>query len=205
MDLPHALLYLITYYPVLVYAVIILVGYVEGPILALLCGVLYRLGYFHIIPVYVALMVGDLIGDCFWYWVGYRFGHRFVKRFGKYVSVDEERIETVTEIFHEHKDLILITSKLTMGLGFALVTLITAGLVRIPFKRYITLNAVGQLAWTGILLMIGYEFGHLYASFSNIFARVSFIALFVIVVFALYGYGKFVRSKVMKGRKKKTA
>ncbi len=202
MSLQQTLLYLITHYPVLVYTVIIFISYVEGPILALLCGVLYRLGYFHIIPIYLALMAGDLIGDCFWYWLGSRYGLRFVKRFGKYVSVTEDSIKTVTEIFHEHKDVILITSKLTMGLGFALVTLFTAGLVRIPFKRYITLNAIGQFAWTGILLIIGYEFGHLYVSFNNIFARISFISGFIIVIVLLYGYGRFVRKQIMKRRKK---
>lgn len=196
MDLQHTVVYLVTYYPVLVYGAIILISFVEGPILALLCGILYRLGYFHIIPIYLALMAGDLIGDCVWYFMGYKFGHRFIKRFGKYFNVHEKNINKVEHIFHTYKDYILIISKLTMGLGFALVTLFTAGLVKIPFKRYIALNAFGQMAWTGLLLMIGYTFGHLYVSFNNIFARISFVGLFIVILFILFGLGKFVRSKI---------
>jgi membrane protein DedA with SNARE-associated domain len=197
MDL-HWLINLITNYPVLVYAVIILVGYIEGPILALLCGVLYRLGYFHIIPIYFTLMLGDLIGDCFWYYMGYRFGHRFVRRFGRYVNIHEKNINTVERIFHTYTRSILIISKLTMGLGFALVTLFTAGLVKIPFKQYITLNVGGQFIWTGFLLAIGYLFGQLLASFDNILARISFISLLVVMIVLLYGLGRYIREFITK-------
>jgi len=190
------LTHVITNFPILVYGVIIIVSFVEGPILAVLCGVLYRLGFLHIIPVYIALMVGDLIGDCFWYWVGYHFGHRFVRRFGRYFSIHEKNINKVSQIFHSYRDTILIVSKLTMGLGFALVTLFTAGMVRIPFRRYITLNATGQLVWTAFLLGLGYLFGHLYATLDNVAGKVSVVALFIILFAALIGYGKYVRSKM---------
>ncbi|MDE2041364.1 MAG: DedA family protein [Patescibacteria group bacterium] len=198
MNLQHALMYLVTNYPILVYGVIMLSSYLEGPILALLCGIFYRLGYFHLVPVYFALMAGDLIGDCFWYYMGYRFGHRFISRFGKYVSIREADIAKVERIFHAYKDTILLVSKLTMGLGFALVTLFTAGMVRIPFKRYIALNVMGQFVWTALLLTIGYLFGHLYVSFNNVLARVSLVSLFVIVIFLLFGFGKYVRSRISK-------
>jgi membrane protein DedA with SNARE-associated domain len=198
MNLQHALMYLVTNYPVLVYAVIIMTSFVEGPILALLCGVFYRLGFFHIVPIYFALMSGDLIGDCFWYWIGYRFGHRFIQRFGRYFSIHEKNVNKVETIFHTHKDSILLISKLTMGLGFALVTLVTAGLVRIPFKRYLTMNVLGQFIWTGLLLTLGYVFGNLYVSFNNIFARVSIGAFFVMLIVVMFGFGKYVRARIAK-------
>lgn len=196
MNLQHAILYLVTNYPVLVYGVLVISSYLEGPILALLCGVFYRLGYFYIVPVYFALMAGDLIGDCFWYYIGYRFGHRFVHRFGKYVNIHEKNINTVERIFHTYTDSILLISKLTMGLGFALVTLVTAGMVKIPFKRYLTLNVMGQFIWTGLLLTIGYEFGNLFVSFNNIFSRISVAVLFIIVIVLLFGFGKYVRARI---------
>ena len=198
MNLQHTITYLVTNYPVLVYAVIILIGYVEGPILALVCGVMYRLGYFHILPVYFALMAGDLIGDCFWYWLGYRFGHRFVRRFGRYVGIHEANINRVEHIFHTYTTSIILISKLTMGLGFALVTLFTAGLTKIPFKKYITLNLAGQFVWTGLLLVIGYAFGHLLVNFNTIIAKASLASLFVIVIIVLYGFGRYVREYITK-------
>lgn len=198
MNLLHTLRYLVTDYPILVYGVIIFIGYVEGPVLALICGILYRLGYLDLIPVYFALMLGDLIGDCFWYWLGYHFGHRFVVRFGKYFSIDEIKIRTVEKIFQKHKNVILIVSKLTSGFGFALVTLFTAGMSKIQFKTYITLNTVGQFVWTAFLLVMGYTFGNLFITFNNVFARISLTSFFIIIIALVFGFGKFVRERVLE-------
>lgn len=191
-------MHLIAQYPHLIYGFIILVSSVEGPVLAMLCGFLVKLGDFPFIPVYVALMLGDLLGDTVWYGVGYHFGHPFIRRFGKYFSITENSVATVEKIFNKYKTRILIISKMTMGLGFALVTLITAGMVRIPFKKYFTLNLLGQFYWTGLLLLIGYLFGNLYRSVDGIFGKMSVTALIIIAVAALMGYGKFIRARMVK-------
>jgi len=180
----------------LVYGVIVITSFFEGPILALLCGLLLRMGFLAIIPVYISLMLGDLLGDTVWYWIGYRFGPVFVKRFGRYFHVNEDNVKTVERIFRKHSSAILIVSKLTMGLGFALVTLITAGMARIPFHRYIMLNVIGQFVWTALLLSSGFFLGQLYVTFDNIFARISIIAFAVIVIVAIFRYAKFVRNRI---------
>lgn len=192
----ESLIQLVNQHPYVVYGIIVIVSFIEGPVLAMLCGLLVRLGDISLIPVYAALMVGDLIGDIFWYYVGYFWGHRFIKRFGKFFSVTEEGVATVSAVFHTYKNYILLISKITMGFGFALVTLITAGIVKIPFKKYLALNVVGQLVWTGILLCIGYFIGHAYTIVDSIFAKASLIALFIIIFMVFIGYGKYMRKQV---------
>lgn len=183
-------------YPILVYGFIIIVSFFEGPILALFCGVLYRLDAVYIVPVYFSLMSGDLIGDCIWYYLGHHFGERFVERFGHYFSINTKNIKAVSKIFHGHKDTILLVSKLTMGLGFAVVTLFTAGMVKIPFRRYITLNILGQFVWTALLLTIGYTFGQLLVTFNNIIARISIFGVLLIFIIALFGFGKYMKNRM---------
>jgi membrane protein DedA with SNARE-associated domain len=195
------LINLVIHYPYLVYGVVAFVSFVEGPMLAMVCGLILRLGLFSFIPVYIALIFGDLFGDAFWYGVGYFFGHRFVKRFGKYFGVTEENISKVTEIFHQHKNPILFISKITMGLGFAVVTLITAGIVKIPFKNYLAINFAGQFIWTGFLLAIGYSLGNLYVGINGVFNKIFIIAMFIVVFFALTGYGRYVKSRFEKNIK----
>ncbi len=183
-----------------VYALIVVLACVEGPILSMLFGIVLRLGYFHLAPVYIALMVGDLIGDIFWYEVGRHFGHRFIKRFGKYFSITEEAVAKVTRIFHAYSDKILFISKISNGFGFALVTLMTAGMTRIPFLRYLSINLIGQFVWTGLLLAVGYFFGNAYAAVDGIFAKASVVALFIVLIFAFNGYRKYLarRAATMK-------
>src|SRR6185369_227465 len=138
----------------LIYLVIVVLGFIEGPILSIICGIIIRLGYFDFTPVYISLMVGDLIGDTFLYYMGYFFGHKFVKKFGKYVGVNEENVGKVTKIFHDYQNSILWISKITSGFGFAIATLVTAGIVKIPFKTYFTINFLGQFIWSAILIAV---------------------------------------------------
>lgn len=178
------------------YIIIILLACAEGPWLSLISGVLLKLGYFNIFLIYASLMAGDLIGDVVWYWIGRHYGMRFVRRFGKYFSITEEGVKKIEHIFHKHKHSILFISKISNGFGFALVTLTTAGLVRIPFLRYMTVNLVGQFIWSGILIGVGYFMSQLYIQFDNILARMSIIAGFVVLVALFIGYKRYVRSRI---------
>jgi len=178
-----------------VYAFIIVLACAEGPMLSMIFGVILKLGYFSFIPIMLSLMIGDLIGDVVWYYIGYRFGHRFIGRFGKYFSITEENIGKVTRIFHKYKHRILLISKMSNGFGFALVTLMAAGMARIPFINYISINVIGQFVWTGFLLGVGYFFGNLYLQVDSILGKMAVVALFAIIFWAFKGYKKYLRTK----------
>ena len=49
-----------------------------------------------------------------------------------------------------------------MGFGFAVVTLMVAGMLKVSFKRYVVINLFGGFIWTAMLLVIGYFFGNIY-------------------------------------------
>ncbi len=178
------------------YAIMVPIAFAEGPIVTLTAGFLARLGYFDILPAFACLAFGDYLGDIMWYGIGYRFGTRFIARWGKYFGITEHSIASVKNLFHRHKNSILLASKVTMGFGFALVTLITAGLVKIPFRRFLLLNAGGQVIWTTSLIAIGYFLGNFYITFDNALGKASVVALFIVICFALFGFGKYIRARI---------
>ena len=90
-----------------VYVFIAFFAFAEGPYLSIILGIFIRLNYFSLVPVYFALMIGDLIGDVFWYYIGYFYGHGFIRKFGKYFGVTEQNIENVKIIFHRYHHPIL--------------------------------------------------------------------------------------------------
>jgi membrane protein DedA with SNARE-associated domain len=55
---------------------------------------------------------------------------------------------------HEHAIRILFIAKLTVS--FVIPTLIAAGLVRIPWKRWFPSIFAGEMIWTGALVLIGF-------------------------------------------------
>lgn len=180
---------------VLVYGLIIVLACAEGPILSMLFGVLIRLHLFPLLPVYAALMVGDLIGDIVWYYIGFHFGHRFIRRFGHRFGITEANIERMTKFFHAYKLPILFISKITNGLGLALVTLMTAGMVKIPFWKYMAVNLIGQFIWSGFLLAVGYYFSHAYIEINNVFGRLSLIVGGIVVLWLFVRFRKTLRAK----------
>jgi len=192
------LIQLVTVHPILVYGIIVATACAEGPILSMIGGVLIKLGYFSFLPIYIALMAGDLIGDVIWYYIGRFYGHRFIARFGKYFDLTEESVTKVTKIFHRYKHHILVISKITNGFGFALVTLMTAGMVKIPFWRYMLVNVIGQFVWTGLLLSVGYYFSGLYMTVDSILGKVSIIAGFCLVFYGFLRYKKYLKNRASK-------
>lgn len=184
--------YLMTYR----YILIIPLTIIEGPIVMVLCGFLLRFGTFDLLPLYGALTVADLIGDIGWYCVGRFGGLPFIRRFGKFFSVTEKTLERTTALFHKYHNRILFISKITMGFGFALVTLITAGIAKVPFRKYLLFNVSGQLIWTAVLLSVGYLFGNLYTSIDKTFRDVTLVAIIIIVIILFYGFGKYISQRI---------
>jgi membrane protein DedA with SNARE-associated domain len=184
-----------------VYAIIIVFACIEGPILSIIFGTLIQAKLVDFFPIYAALILGDVLGDTIWYYVGYYVGHPFIKRFGKYVSVTESKVLKISTVFHRHKDWIIFVSKITNGFGFSLVTLITAGIVKIPFGRYIFFNFLGQFLWTGLLIVVGYFFSNLYTQIDNWLGRASLLGLFIVLCFIFVGYTKYLRNKIAESTK----
>ncbi|MEK7635368.1 MAG: DedA family protein [Patescibacteria group bacterium] len=179
----------------LIYALILVVGFLEGPYVSMVCGAILSLGFLNFWPLYIALMIGDLIGDVMWYFIGYRFGERFALKYGKYFKLNQEHITRIKTIFHKHKNPLLFLSKISNGMGFALAVLFTAGMSRINFWKFIAVNALGQLMWSGILIAVGFFFGNLYMSINNVMGKISILVVFAIFIFAVIRFIKYLREK----------
>lgn len=178
---------------VLAYIPIMLFSLLLGPAIGMIGGFFLQVGTLSFIPLYAALMIGDIIGDTVWYFVGKKYGDRFVGTVGKYFNVTEHNVQKMKHLYHRHHSSILIVSKITNAFGLAIVTLATAGMVNIPFRRYMVLNLIGQFIWSGALIALGYFFGHLYAEIDRVFGwATAFGATVVgfILLFGLYSYAK---------------
>ena len=179
-------------YPILVPAALL-----WGLLVCMLVGVAVRLGYLELIPAYAAVMLGELIGDVIWYYIGYHWGERFARRWGKYIGIDHWHIDKAKHLFQKYDQRILISSKLTTGFGFAIPILFTAGMTRMSFWRYMWANISGQFFWSGGLIAVGYFFGDLYLSVNSVFEQISVVALALMAIIAGLGFIKFIGRKYL--------
>lgn len=143
------------------YFLIFLGSFLEGSVVMMGAGLLWHLGRVEFWPMYGALMLGDILSDMMWYFIGYFAARPFIMRWGHIFNLTPPVFAKVERRFHKYHTSILIISKLTMGFGLAVATLVTAGMLRISLVRYMTIQVVGGLVWVFCLVMIGYYFGNL--------------------------------------------
>lgn len=177
------------------YAIIFPAALFFGPVISLFSGFLLRLEYVELLPVSLALAGGELTGDVVWYWLGRRYGKSFVDRFGGYFGITTKSISFVKMMFHKYHDLIVLLSKLTAGFGFAPAIFFTAGLSHVHFGRYMALNVIGQIVWTGGLLAAGYYLGHFYLVANSIIERTFFFVGIAVALFLIFLAARALRMK----------
>ncbi len=180
------------------YPVMFAGSFIEGPAVMVLSGFFLRLGYFHPIPAFILLLLGDLAGDFMWYWLGTSKMHWTVRHFGKYFDISDEIIEKVKRKFRNHEGKILFGSKLTTGFGFSVVIMLTAGMARVPLKKFAALCTFGSLIWTGALMTVGYFFGNVYIQVEKGLRIVFVLSLLLLIVAAVYGYGRYMRKRFLR-------
>ena len=168
---------------------------IEGPVVMTASGFFYKLGQFNLLPMYFALMSGDFVADIGWYTLG-RFGTRgTIFKYGHFVGITPETLEKIEKRFLKYHQKILIISKLTMGLGFALVVLVVAGIFKVPFKNYVILNLIGGFIWTAILITIGYFLGNIFAIVPEQLKIIFTIFIFVAFILAIRYANKYLQKQ----------
>jgi membrane protein DedA with SNARE-associated domain len=142
------------------YVLLFLGCFFEGTGAMLLGGILWRLGVVQFLPMYLVLVFADILSDTMWYVIGYYGARNFINKWGHYVGFTPEAVAKVERRFHKYHLWILTISKLSMGLGLAVVTLMTAGMMRLSYIRFLIINLVGGFVWILAMVVVGYYFGN---------------------------------------------
>ncbi len=157
----------------------------EGPVVMMASGFLYKLGQFDLLPMYLVLVFGDFTADIGWYCVGRYATRKAIFKYGHFIGIRPEIIEKVEKRFKKYHQRILIISKLTMGLGFAFIVLIVAGIFKVPFKNYVILNLIGGFIWTALIITIGYFLGNIYLMIPPSIKIIFIIFIFIAFIFGI--------------------
>lgn len=164
------------------YYILLPLSIIEGPIITVIAGFLASTHLINAFVVYGVVILGDLIGDTLLYSLG-RWSGAKVTKYGKYLGVTEERLVYAKDYFANHHRKAVITSKLVHGIGVS--GLVTAGVLRIPYGRYMRTCLLISLAQSAVFLAIGYLFGSAYMKIGQYLdyfaAGISIVALLVII------------------------
>lgn len=156
---------------------------IEGPIVTVIAAYLAKLGYMQIMAVYLVCVVGDLIGDALYYWIG-RLGpavlpERWLTRLG----MTKARQLTLEGHFATQGPRTLLLGKWSHSMG--LPVMLASGAARMNFTAYMVWNLIGTLPKTAVFTLIGWFIGSAYSAIDTWIWRVSLAMVVAIAVVVL--------------------
>ncbi len=167
------------------YLILFLMVAIEGPISVLLAAAAASAGLMRPVPVFFAAAAGNLTADNLWYLLGYMGKTEWMHHFGRWLGVRPSLIEHLKHNMLKHATRVLFLAKITVS--FVIPALITAGLIRVPWKRWFPAFILAETLWTGTLVVIGY---YTTESLKRVQQGVEYVGLgvsiaFVVVMFLL--------------------
>jgi len=153
---------------------------VEGPITTLLGAAAASAGFMRPWLVFLSAAIGNLTADSLWYTLGYLGKIEWLLRFGRRLGVRPEVLERLEHGMRKHTTRILFIAKLTVS--FVIPSLIAAGLVKAPWRKWFPAIFGGEMIWTGFLVLIGYYTTEAIKRWRNGF---EYLALFSAVAFVV--------------------
>jgi membrane protein DedA with SNARE-associated domain len=136
------------------YLVLALLVAIEGPIATLLGAAAASAGVMRPGLVFLAASAGNLTADTLWYSIGYIGRLEWFLRFGRRLGISHAQLDRLQHMMHKHATRILFFAKLSMSL--MIPSLIAAGLVKAPWRRWFPAVFGGEMIWTGALVLIGF-------------------------------------------------
>ena len=138
--------------------------------------------------VIIAGSVGSLVAAAVLYWVGYKFNHdsifRCVDKYGKYLFIKTEDVKTALAWFEQYGHRIVFFGRMIPAVR-SLIS-IPAGMSRMPFWKFMLYSSLGTVIWTTFLACVGYYFGENQALMHEIFSRVGYVIIAIVIVVMIW-------------------
>ncbi len=128
---------------------------IEGPIATLLGAAAASTGLMRPELVLFAAAAGNLTADTLWYSMGYLGKLEWALRIGKRVGISQDGLERIEAAMQKHAARILFFAKLSVSM--VIPSLIAAGLVKIPWRKWFPYVFCAEMIWTGSLVFVGYH------------------------------------------------
>jgi membrane protein DedA with SNARE-associated domain len=184
------------------YVILFPLALVEGPLLAIAVGFLVRLGYFDPALSFIIMCAGDFFPDTLYYYIG-AWGHahgwinRLEKKFTSKSAFILKNKSALEKLWKNHTGKTMFFSKQAYGLSTVL--LISAGLVRMPYRRFISYAFPITLLQYLVFMTVGYYLGYSYSIAGTYIEYAGYaVALFIIIFISGYVLlQKYARKKII--------
>jgi membrane protein DedA with SNARE-associated domain len=149
-------------------------------------GVLVSEGKMSFLLVFLAGVLGSIIGAWINYFLAFYLGrgaiNKLTDKYGKFIFIDKTSIEKSEKYFEKHGEITTFIGRLIPGIR-QLIS-IPAGFSKMNFTKFTLYTALGAGIWSLILIFLGYWFGENQELIYNNIKL--FLVLFSILVIGIY-------------------
>ncbi|MCZ6174457.1 DedA family protein [Campylobacter ureolyticus] len=150
-------------------------------------GYLVFQGKMNIFLAFFAGTFGSLMGAIFNYYLCYFFGRSLIEKYGKYVGIDDEKMQKFESFFKRHGEISTFNCRLIPGIRQYIS--LPAGLAKMNIFRFSLFTTLGAGIWVAILLGLGYFLGQNETVLKEKLHIITILLLlFVILTFIIYFY-----------------
>ena len=111
-------------------------------------------GYFETFVMALSGALGATFGAVLIYFISLKIGRLAIIKIGKYVFVNEKKIESAERWFEKYGVYAVFLGRMAPGVR-ELIS-VPAGIARMPFAKFVTFTFFGSLIWSVILVFLGY-------------------------------------------------
>ncbi len=130
----------------------------EGPVATLLAAGASSIGLMNPVLVFFSAAAGNLLGDTGWYLLGRLGKMEWIMRLASRVGISPAYLERIERQIQRNAPTFLFFTKLFNSL--IVPALVTAGLARVPWRRWFPPLVGAEILWTGSLVLLGYFSAH---------------------------------------------
>lgn len=150
-------------------------------------GYLVFQGKMNIFLAFFAGIFGSLMGAIFNYYLCYFFGRSLIEKYGKYVGINDEKMQKFESFFKRHGEISTFNCRLIPGIRQYIS--LPAGLARMNVFKFSLFTTLGAGIWVAILLGLGYFLGQNETILKEKLHIITILLLFfVILTFIIYFY-----------------
>ena len=167
------------------YYVLLPLAVIEGPIVSFVAGLLISQGYLELLPTFAILVLGDFIPDMFLYGVGRLPAFSsFSRRIAKKIGIGDEHFEKLRQVWITHTMKTMLLVKLAYGVSSTF--LVSAGLVRVSWGKFVAAVLIVTVAVRGILTALGLFLGSYFRTVAGTLQVIEVVVAAAIVAAVAY-------------------
>ena len=141
-------------------------------------GYLAHKGEMNFFLILIISTIGTLAGSTVSYYIAYFFGRKLFANKGKYLFLNESKLEKIEKFFINHGAISVFTGRFLPGLKHFIS--FPAGLAKMDIKAFCLYTLVGGGLWCLILISLGYLIGKNELLIQKHLKQINIIVLFLI-------------------------